>query len=233
MIVDSTVHSYWTCTLNDASFTEPQLDEFKPPGFEVKISHIHSVLTEHSVVNDTGRLPLQQRLIVCCVLLMLRSKKPINIGSVSIRPSSVLSVINFRYSSYSSKMHIRRNLFFQLADKYADLCPSQRLPGLSPADIVDLCDILASLGVLHVKREKLVRQSKVSLRLAEEDAIFSFAGKPLMDSLLNSKDSLWEPSWSDCAAFDVCPLLKLNPHVLHLLIQDVIFCLNSMVLFLE
>ncbi|GAU98155.1 hypothetical protein RvY_09335 [Ramazzottius varieornatus] len=126
----------------------------KRKDFEVKISHIHSVLTEHAAANDTGKLPLQQRLIVCCVLVMLRSKKPINIGS--------------------------------LADKYADICPSQGLPGLSPADIVDLCDILSSLGVLHVKREKLVRQSKVSLKLAAEDAISSFVGKPLMDSILSS-----------------------------------------------
>ncbi|XP_055330193.1 cell division control protein 6 homolog [Paramacrobiotus metropolitanus] len=131
-----------------------ELIKSSPSVIEVKSSHIQMVMTEQSSASDVGVLPLQQRILICCAILLLRGRKCLTLGLLTVQ--------------------------------YKKICPTYGLPELTPANVADLCEVLAANGVFSIKRGSRLWDSKVILILSEEDAEFHFAGKALLGAILNS-----------------------------------------------
>jgi len=118
---------------NESSQAEPPS---KP--LRVTLSHIASVISEvySSTVSSCSAqesIPLQQKLVACTLLLLVRSqpKKEVTLG----------------------KLH----------EAYTEVCRKRRLKFESETEFVGLCKMLDSTGIISLKKAKETRLMKVSI----------------------------------------------------------------------
>ncbi|XP_064091799.1 cell division control protein 6 homolog [Macrobrachium nipponense] len=113
-----------------------------------------------AVQNAPESFSLQQKLLICCLLMFLKhaKSKDITLG----------------------KFH----------ELYTKICKKRSIPDMDQSEFLSLCTLLESRGMLQVKRAKEVRSSKVILRLNPEEAERVLGDRSLLAAVLEDKECL-------------------------------------------
>ncbi|XP_067441622.1 cell division control protein 6 homolog [Thunnus thynnus] len=98
--------------------------------------------------------PLQQKLLVCCLLLLIRNGKSKEI---------VLG-----------KLH----------EVYSRLCAQRQVSGVGQGECLSLCGLLESRGIFALKKSKEARLTKVFLKIDEKDVENALKDRTLLGSIL-------------------------------------------------
>ncbi|XP_062244274.1 cell division control protein 6 homolog [Platichthys flesus] len=98
--------------------------------------------------------PLQQKLLVCCLLLLTRNGKSKEI---------VLG-----------KLH----------EVYSRLCARRQVSGVGQGECLSLCSLLESRGIFSLKKAKEARLTKVNLKIEEKDVENALKDRTLLGSIL-------------------------------------------------
>ncbi|CAH1249492.1 CDC6 [Branchiostoma lanceolatum] len=139
----------------------PRKSPKTPVPKKVGLSHIASVVSEvyssrmvASTTNQQQTFPLQQKLVVCTLLLMLKSgkTKEITLG----------------------KLH----------EVYSRICKKRQVANVDQSEFLSLCTLIETRGILTLKKAKEARMTKVSLRMEEAELEFALQDKVLMSSIL-------------------------------------------------
>ncbi|NP_001081844.1 cell division cycle 6 S homeolog [Xenopus laevis] len=129
---------------------------------KVSLPHISRVLSDvygdkmASNGGSSDSFPLQQKLLVCALLLITRQSK---IKEVTL-----------------GKVH----------EAYSKVCRKQQVPGVGQSECLSLCQLLETRGILGLKKAKEARLTKVSLKIEERDIEHAFKDKLLIGNVLNS-----------------------------------------------
>ncbi|NP_001084440.1 cell division cycle 6 L homeolog [Xenopus laevis] len=129
---------------------------------KVSLPHISRVLSDvygdkmASREGSSESFPLQQKLLVCALLLITRQSK---IKEVTL-----------------GKVH----------EAYSKVCRKQQVPGVGQSECLSLCQLLETRGILGLKKAKEARLTKVSLKIEERDVEHAFKDKVLIGNVLNS-----------------------------------------------
>ncbi|XP_013887183.1 cell division control protein 6 homolog [Austrofundulus limnaeus] len=100
--------------------------------------------------------PLQQKLLVCCLLLLLRSGK------------------NKEFSL--GKLH----------EVYSRLCAQRQVCAVGQGECLSLCSLLESRGVFALKKAKEARLTKVFLKIQEKEVENALKDRALLGSILSA-----------------------------------------------
>ncbi|XP_017297409.1 cell division control protein 6 homolog [Kryptolebias marmoratus] len=136
--------------------------ETKPP--RVSLPQVSRVLSEvygdrmasQSSSSEGETFPLQQKLLVSCLLLLIRSGKSKEIGL--------------------GKLH----------EVYTRLCAQRQVSGVSQGECLSLCSLLESRGIFALKKAKEARLTKVWLKIEEKDVENALKDRTLLGSILTS-----------------------------------------------
>ncbi|OQV17809.1 putative Cell division control protein 6-like protein [Hypsibius exemplaris] len=77
--------------LNRSEGSENEPADVPPVDNGVKISHVQAVMSEQSSTKTLSTLPTQQRILICCGLLLSKAKKPITVGALDSKYSEIRS----------------------------------------------------------------------------------------------------------------------------------------------
>ncbi|XP_064180557.1 cell division control protein 6 homolog [Anguilla rostrata] len=129
-------------------------------GSHVSVPQVARVLSE--VYGDrmaTGggegeHFPLQQKLLVCCLLLLTKHGK-----------SRVIPL---------GKLH----------EVYSRLCVQRQVGSVGQGECLSLCSLLESRGIFSMKKAKEARLTKVSLKIEERDVENALKDRTLLGSIL-------------------------------------------------
>ncbi|PIO37674.1 hypothetical protein AB205_0121570 [Aquarana catesbeiana] len=100
--------------------------------------------------------PLQQKLVVCSLLLLTQQSK---IKEVTL-----------------GKLH----------ETYSKVCRKQQMPAVGQSECLSLCQLLETRGIVGLKKSKEARLTKVSLKIAERDIEHAFKDKVLIGNILHA-----------------------------------------------
>lgn len=117
--------------------------------------------TSQSIVGDDDEaLPLQQKIVLCVLLLMLSKakSKDVTIG----------------------KLH----------EVYKNVCRVRNLVALDQAEFAGLCSLIETRGIIRVSGKKEPRFHKVALVWNEDEVTETLKDKQLLSAILNEKSSL-------------------------------------------
>ncbi|XP_061771512.1 cell division control protein 6 homolog isoform X2 [Nerophis ophidion] len=103
---------------------------------------------------DGENFPLQQKLLVCCLLLLARGGKS------------------------------KEVLLGKLHEVHSRLCAQRQVGGVNQAECLSLCSLLESRGVFALKKAKEARLTKVFLRMEEKDVENALKDRTLVGSIL-------------------------------------------------
>ncbi|XP_031418192.1 cell division control protein 6 homolog [Clupea harengus] len=127
----------------------------------VSVPQVARVLSEvygDRMVSGSGSegesFPLQQKLLVCCLLLLTRSGKS------------------------------REIPLGKLSEAYARLCAQRQVGGVGQGECLSLCSLLESQGIFSLKKAKEARLTKVSLKIEEKDVENALKDRALLGSIL-------------------------------------------------
>ncbi|KAM4595807.1 cell division control protein 6 homolog isoform 2-T2 [Fundulus diaphanus] len=111
-------------------------------------------MASHGGGSEGESFPLQQKLLVCCLLLLIRSgkSKEINLG----------------------KLH----------EVYSRLCAQRQVSGVGQGECLALCALLESRGIFALKKAKEARLTKVFLKIEEKDVENALKDRTLLGSIL-------------------------------------------------
>uniref|UniRef100_H2YCD3 Cell division control protein n=1 Tax=Ciona savignyi TaxID=51511 RepID=H2YCD3_CIOSA len=98
--------------------------------------------------------PLQQKLIVCALLLLCKKHKC--------------------HDAALGKLH----------ETYSSICKDRQVPAVSQSEFFSLCQLVEARGIISVKKNKQIRQTKIKLNVQEKDVEFALKGKALLSSIL-------------------------------------------------
>uniref|UniRef100_A0A672ZCG7 Cell division control protein n=1 Tax=Sphaeramia orbicularis TaxID=375764 RepID=A0A672ZCG7_9TELE len=98
--------------------------------------------------------PLQQKLLVCCLLLLIRNGKNKEVGL--------------------GKLH----------EVYSRLCARRQVGGVGQGECLSLCGLLESRGIFALKKAKEARLTKVYLKIEEKDVENALKDRTLLGSIL-------------------------------------------------
>uniref|UniRef100_A0A671TRJ1 Cell division control protein 6 homolog n=1 Tax=Sparus aurata TaxID=8175 RepID=A0A671TRJ1_SPAAU len=104
--------------------------------------------------SDGESFPLQQKLLVCCLLLLIRNGKSKEI---------VLG-----------KLH----------EVYSRLCAQRQVSAVGQGECLSLCSLLESRGIIALKKAKEARLTKVFLKIEEKDVENALKDRTLLGSIL-------------------------------------------------
>ncbi|KAJ8001985.1 hypothetical protein DPEC_G00175100 [Dallia pectoralis] len=130
------------------------------PASCVSVPQVARVLSEVygdrmvSPAGDAESFPLQQKLLVCCVLLLTRSSK-------------------------SKEIPLGK-----LYEVYSRLCAKRQVGGVGQGECLSLCALLESRGIFALKKAKEARLTKVSLKIEERDIENALKDRTLLGSIL-------------------------------------------------
>ncbi|CAJ1052847.1 cell division control protein 6 homolog isoform X2 [Xyrichtys novacula] len=111
-------------------------------------------MASQSGSSDGESFPLQQKLLVCCLLLLIRSAKSKEI---------VLG-----------KLH----------EVYSRLCAQRQVSAVGQSECLSLCSLLESRGIFALKKAKEARLTKVFLKIEEKDVENALKDRTLLGSIL-------------------------------------------------
>ncbi|KAM7394729.1 hypothetical protein PAMP_021515 [Pampus punctatissimus] len=98
--------------------------------------------------------PLQQKLLVCCLLLLTRSGKS------------------------------REVVLGKLHEVYSRLCAQRQVGAVGQGECLSLCSLLESRGIFALKKAKEARLTKVFLKIEEKDVENALKDRTLLGSIL-------------------------------------------------
>ncbi|KAM9856611.1 cell division control protein 6 homolog [Aulostomus maculatus] len=98
--------------------------------------------------------PLQQKLLVCCLLLLVRSAKS------------------------------KEVVLGKLHEVYSRLCDQRQVGGVGQGECLSLCSLLESRGIFALKKAKEARLTKVCLKIEEKDVENALKDRTLLGSIL-------------------------------------------------
>ncbi|KAJ8377377.1 hypothetical protein AAFF_G00261060 [Aldrovandia affinis] len=133
-----------------------------PKGSRVSLPQVARVLSE--VYGDRmaagggegESFPLQQKLLVCCLLLLTRQGKS------------------------------REVTLGKLHEVYSRLCTQRQVGGVAQGECMSLCSLLESRGIFSLKKAKEARLTKVSLKIEERDVENALKDRTLLGSILSA-----------------------------------------------
>ncbi|CAB1344980.1 unnamed protein product [Coregonus sp. 'balchen'] len=126
----------------------------------VSIPQVARVLSEvygdRMSSSEGESFPLQQKLLVCCLLLLTRNgkNKEIPLG----------------------KLH----------EVYSRLCAQRQVGSVGQGECLSLCSLLESRGIFALKKAKEARLTKVSLKIEERDVENALKDRTLLGSILTA-----------------------------------------------
>ncbi|KAM9295993.1 cell division control protein 6 homolog [Gastrophryne carolinensis] len=128
---------------------------------KVSLPHISRVISDvygDKMASSGGddSFPLQQKLVVCSLLLLTRQSK---IKEVTL-----------------GKLH----------EAYSKVCRKQQMPSVGQSECLSLCQLLETRGIVGLKRAKEARLTKVSLKIEEKDIEHAFKDKVLIGNVLHA-----------------------------------------------
>uniref|UniRef100_A0A8C7YEI9 Cell division control protein n=1 Tax=Oryzias sinensis TaxID=183150 RepID=A0A8C7YEI9_9TELE len=130
------------------------------PASRVGLPQVARVLSEvygermASQSADGESFPLQQKLLVCCLLLLVRSGKS--------RETSL------------GKLH----------EVYSRLCAQRQVSGAGQGECLSLCSLLESRGIFGLKKAKEARLTKVFLKIEEKEVENALKDRALLGAIL-------------------------------------------------
>ncbi|XP_027025403.1 cell division control protein 6 homolog isoform X2 [Tachysurus fulvidraco] len=98
--------------------------------------------------------PLQQKLLVCCLLLLTRNGKS------------------------------REIQLGKLCETYSKLCQQRQVSGVGQGECLSLCSLLESRGIFSLKKAKEARLTKITLKIEEKDVENALKDRALLGSIL-------------------------------------------------
>uniref|UniRef100_A0A3Q3XR03 Cell division control protein 6 homolog n=1 Tax=Mola mola TaxID=94237 RepID=A0A3Q3XR03_MOLML len=104
--------------------------------------------------SDGESFPLQQKLLVCCLLLLIRNGKSKEI------------------------------LLGKLHEVYSRLCAQRQVSAVGQGECLSLCSLLESRGIFALKKAKEARLTKVFLKIEERDVENALKDRALLGSIL-------------------------------------------------
>ncbi|KAM7009808.1 cell division control protein 6 homolog [Tautogolabrus adspersus] len=104
--------------------------------------------------SDGESFPLQQKLLVCCLLLIIRSGKSKEI------------------------------ILGKLHEVYSRLCAQRQVSAVGQGECLSLCSLLESRGIFALKKAKEARLTKVFLKIEEKDVENALKDQTLLGSIL-------------------------------------------------
>uniref|UniRef100_A0A8C1YNB9 Cell division control protein n=1 Tax=Cyprinus carpio TaxID=7962 RepID=A0A8C1YNB9_CYPCA len=131
-----------------------------PKVSRVSVPQVARVLTEvygdrmASSSGDGESFPLQQKLLVCCLLLIVRNGK-------------------------SKEVQLGK-----LCEVYSKLCKQRQVGGVGQSECLSLCSLLESRGIFTLKKAKEARLTKISLKIEERDVENALKDRTLLGSIL-------------------------------------------------
>uniref|UniRef100_A0A674MBN2 Cell division control protein n=1 Tax=Takifugu rubripes TaxID=31033 RepID=A0A674MBN2_TAKRU len=111
-------------------------------------------MASHGNGSDAESFPLQQKLLVCCLLLLLRNGKT------------------------------KEVVLGKLHEVYSRLCARRQVSAVGQGECLSLCSLLESRGIFALKKAKEARLSKVFLKIEEKDVENALKDRTLMGSIL-------------------------------------------------
>ncbi|KAM4583838.1 cell division control protein 6 homolog [Odontesthes bonariensis] len=114
-------------------------------------------MASQSSGSEGESFPLQQKLLVCCLLLLIRNGKSKEIGL--------------------GKLH----------EVYSRLCAQRQVSGVGQAECLSLCSLLESRGIFALKKAKEARLTKVFLKIEEKDVENALKDRTLLGSILAAR----------------------------------------------
>uniref|UniRef100_F6X8B5 Cell division control protein n=1 Tax=Ciona intestinalis TaxID=7719 RepID=F6X8B5_CIOIN len=98
--------------------------------------------------------PLQQKLVVCSLLLLCKKTK-----------------------SYEAPLG-------KLRETYTTICKDRQVSAVSQSEFHSLCDLVEARGLVSLRRHKQPRLAKIKLNVDEKEIEFALKGKALLSSIL-------------------------------------------------
>lgn len=118
------------------------------------LSEVYGDRMASSVGEEGESFPLQQKLLVCCLLLLTRSGKS------------------------------REIQLGKLCETYSKLCQQRQVSGVGQGECLSLCSLLESRGIFSLKKAKEARLTKISLKIEEKDVENALKDRVLLGSIL-------------------------------------------------
>uniref|UniRef100_A0A8D3BH17 Cell division control protein n=1 Tax=Scophthalmus maximus TaxID=52904 RepID=A0A8D3BH17_SCOMX len=106
--------------------------------------------------SDGESFPLQQKLLVCCLLLLIRNGKS------------------------------KEVVLGKLHEVYSRLCARRQVSAVAQGECLSLCGLLESRGVFALKKAKEARLTKVFLKIEEDDVENALKDRTLLGSILSA-----------------------------------------------
>ncbi|XP_059160943.1 cell division control protein 6 homolog [Physella acuta] len=148
--------------LKPTDCNSPTKKHQQTPMKKVTIAHISKVMSEvygSSVTSSSScenSIPLQQKLAVCSLLLLVKNGK------------------------------VKEVLLGKLHETYVKVCKRQQMPSIDQSEFFSVLTFLDSRGVIALKKAKDTRLTKVSLKLDESELEQTLKDKSLMATILNA-----------------------------------------------
>lgn len=127
----------------------------------VSVPQVARVLSEvygdrMAAQSEGESFPLQQKLLVCCLLLLIRNgkSKEVPLG----------------------KLH----------EVHSRLCSQRQVGGVGQGECLSLCSLLESRGIFALKKAKEARLTKIFLKIEEKDVENALKDRTLLGSILAS-----------------------------------------------
>ncbi|XP_056264378.1 cell division control protein 6 homolog [Pseudoliparis swirei] len=133
---------------------EPKESRVSLPQVARVLSEIYGDRMASPGGGDGESFPLQQKLLVCCLLLLTRSGK-----------SREVAV---------GKLH----------EVYSRLCAQRQVSAVGQGECLSLCGLLESRGIFSLKKAKEARLAKVFLKIEEKDIENALKDRALLGSIL-------------------------------------------------
>ncbi|XP_071822349.1 cell division control protein 6 homolog isoform X1 [Apostichopus japonicus] len=127
---------------------------------KVNLQTISSVLGEvygSNIVssnNQSQTFPLQQKLVICTLLLTVKEGK--------------------RREVTLGKLH----------ESYCKICLGRQVPAVDQSEFSSLCQLIETRGIMGIKASKDMRQTKINLKLSQKEVEFALQDKVILSSIL-------------------------------------------------
>ncbi|XP_051532669.1 cell division control protein 6 homolog [Myxocyprinus asiaticus] len=132
----------------------PKVSRVSIPQVARVLSEVYGDRMSSSSGGDGESFPLQQKLLVCCLLLIIRNGK-------------------------SKEVQLGK-----LCEVYSKLCKQRQVGGVGQTECSSLCSLLESRGIFTLKKAKEARLTKVFLKIEERDVENALKDRTLLGSIL-------------------------------------------------